>query len=180
MSTQLFSIVKCLKTKQFISPNLLAMWLKGKKILFGSLVTWCCEVIVISTDSVPPSHYNLCGELSGVWSYLSRALVACLRHVGSCSAYVLGSKSAWGFIYYYHTRWSVALWLGFGFRDPKPGQSHLQARPFGLAWLWLLGLGLAWLLAWGQAMHTTRSTMPRLHSMTQLLLKIGRKIWMQS
>ena len=32
--------------------------------------TWCCEVIVISTDSVPPGCYDLCGELSGMLYYV--------------------------------------------------------------------------------------------------------------
>jgi hypothetical protein len=60
--------------------------------LGGSSDSRCCSNIVISMDSVPPGRYNLCGELSGVWTYPSGALGVCLRHVGGCSACVLGSK----------------------------------------------------------------------------------------
>jgi hypothetical protein len=43
----------------------------------------------------------------------------------------------------------MALWLGFGFSNPKPGQSHHEA--IFMARLGLAYLGLAWPGSWPQA-----------------------------
>jgi hypothetical protein len=46
---------------------------------------------------------------------------------------------------------TARLWLSGWWAGPKPSQS----QHFGLAWPSLLGPGLAWLTASGQAKHTT-------------------------
>jgi hypothetical protein len=48
-----------------------------------------------------------------------------------------------------HHQKAMALWLGFGFSNPKPGQSHHEA--IFTARLGLAYLGLAWPGSWPQA-----------------------------
>jgi len=61
-------------------------------------ITWCCEVVVISTDMIPEGHYNFCGKLSSVWILsfwgLGGLSSACGREFGMLAGFEITCRAS--------------------------------------------------------------------------------------
>ena len=93
---------------------------------------------VINVGSVRPKQYSQCWW-RGWWDWPARShWLSCsfmeIEYVCNCHWNCIGILKPHLFEIKKSSTQALALWLGFGFWDPKPGQSHLKAKLFGLAW----------------------------------------------